>query len=88
MLPIEEHPPKETTAKVIADGRAAANRYKDEFLATLDQELRNPLAPIRNAVHNLGIDGLKIADVKTAKDVSPRQLAALEKLLDIQPPPV
>jgi len=45
-------------------------------------------APISNAVHYLGIDCLKIADVKTAKDVSLRRLAALEKLLDIQPPPV
>ena len=29
----------------------AADRQKDAFLATLAHELRNPLAPIRNAVH-------------------------------------
>ena len=32
---------------------AAADRRKDEFLATLAHELRNPLSPIRNAVHVL-----------------------------------
>ncbi|WP_292456034.1 ATP-binding protein [Methylibium sp.] len=33
----------------------AADRRKDEFLATLAHELRNPLAPLRNAVHILQI---------------------------------
>jgi len=32
-----------------------SDRRKDEFLATLAHELRNPLAPIRNAVHLLGV---------------------------------
>ena len=34
-----------------AEELAAADRRKDEFLAMLAHELRNPLAPIRNAVH-------------------------------------
>jgi len=32
-----------------------ADRRKDEFIATLAHELRNPLAPIRNAVEMLGL---------------------------------
>ncbi|MCS0806418.1 PAS domain S-box protein [Massilia agilis] len=41
----------------------AADRRKDEFLATLAHELRNPLAPISNAVHLLGRpDGRRRAD--------------------------
>ncbi len=32
---------------------AAADRSKDEFLALLAHELRNPLAPLRNAAHVL-----------------------------------
>ncbi len=65
-----------------ADELAAANRNKDEFLATLAHELRNPLAPISNAVHYLGMDGLKITDVKTARDVIARQVAAMVRLVD------
>jgi signal transduction histidine kinase len=33
-----------------ADELAEVSRHKDEFLATLAHELRNPLAPIRNSV--------------------------------------
>ena len=65
-----------------ADELATANRNKDEFLATLAHELRNPLAPISNAVHYLGMDGLKITDVKTARNVIDRQVAAMVRLVD------
>ena len=51
-----------------------ADRRKDEFLATLAHELRNPLAPIRNAVQYLGMEGLTERDVKTARDVMERQV--------------
>lgn len=59
-----------------------ADRKKDEFLATLGHELRNPLAPIRNAVHYLGIEGLKEPDVKMARDIIARQLAVMVRLID------
>ena len=36
-----------------------ADRRKDEFLATLAHELRNPLAPIRNAVQMLEANGAR-----------------------------
>ena len=37
-----------------------ADRRKNEFLATLAHELRNPLAPIRNAVQILLLSGLEV----------------------------
>src|SRR4029077_3207688 len=55
---------------------------KDEFLATLAHELRNPLAPIRNAVQYLGMEGLTERDVKTARDVISRQVAVMVRLID------
>lgn len=65
-----------------ADELAEASRHKDEFLATLAHELRNPLSPIRNSVHYLGLDGLTERDVKSARDVITRQVAIMVRLID------
>ncbi len=65
-----------------ADELAEADRHKDEFLATLAHELRNPLAPIRNAVQYLGRDDLSEAGVKTAQAVIARQVAIMVRLVD------
>ena len=65
-----------------ADDLAEVSRNKDEFLATLAHELRNPLAPIRNAVHYLGMDGLTERDVQTGRDVISRQVAVMVRLID------
>jgi signal transduction histidine kinase len=58
-----------------------ADRRKDEFLATLAHELRNPLAPLRH-----GVDVLhKNPDSKTAadiRDMMDRQLVHLVRLID------
>jgi PAS domain S-box-containing protein len=61
---------------------AEASRHKDEFLATLAHELRNPLSPIRNSVHYLGLDGLSQQDVTTAREVITRQVAVMVRLID------
>jgi PAS domain S-box-containing protein len=65
-----------------ADELAEAGRHKDEFLATLAHELRNPLSPIRNSVHYLGLDGLTERDMKTAREVITRQVAIMVRLID------
>jgi PAS domain S-box-containing protein len=65
-----------------ADELAEAHRHKDEFLATLAHELRNPLAPIRNAIQYLGMEGLKGSDVQTARDVIARQVTVMVRLID------
>jgi len=59
-----------------------ADRQKDEFLATLAHELRNPLAPIRNAVEMIRHAGNGDERVQRARDVIERQLAHLTRLVD------
>ena len=68
--------------RVRADELAEINRHKDEFMATLAHELRNPLAPIRNAVQYLGMEGLTTRDVKAGRDVISRQVAVMARLID------
>jgi signal transduction histidine kinase len=59
-----------------------AGRRKDEFLATLAHELRNPLAPIRNAIHFLKLRGPGTSDVQWASEVIDRQVHGLGRLID------
>lgn len=65
-----------------ADELAEVNRHKDEFLATLAHELRNPLAPIRNAVQYLGMKGLTESEVKTGREIISRQVGVMVRLID------
>ncbi len=59
-----------------------AARRKDEFLATLSHELRNPLAPIRQAARLLQSPGLPERDSRWARDVIDRQVRSMSLLLD------
>jgi signal transduction histidine kinase/CheY-like chemotaxis protein len=59
-----------------------ADRRKDEFLATLAHELRNPLAPMRNAVAFLRAKGTSAPELRWAHDVIDRQVALMARLLD------
>jgi signal transduction histidine kinase len=59
-----------------------ANRHKDEFLAMLAHELRNPLAPIHNAVQLMRIAQLPPAQLVWAREVIERQVGHLTKLVD------
>jgi signal transduction histidine kinase len=59
-----------------------ANRLKDEFLAMLAHELRNPLAPIHNAVQLMRNPVLPAAQVAWARDLIARQVAHLTRLVD------
>src|SRR5436309_3108215 len=55
---------------------------KDEFLATLAHELRNPLAPIRNALQILKMPRVDAATVGRSRDMMERQVEHLVRLVD------
>jgi PAS domain S-box-containing protein len=60
-----------------------ADRRKDEFLATLAHELRNPLAPIRNAVQLLKRSPATDTAVRAAaQDIMERQVSHMVRLID------
>ena len=59
-----------------------ADRRKNEFLATLAHELRNPLAPVRNAVEILRMKGPDIPELHWARDIIDRQTQAMTRLID------
>jgi PAS domain S-box-containing protein len=59
-----------------------ADRRKDEFLAMLSHELRNPLAPIRNAVQVLSILGTSDHRFQEARDIIVRQVEHMTRLVD------
>jgi signal transduction histidine kinase/DNA-binding response OmpR family regulator len=59
-----------------------SDRLKNEFLAMLAHELRNPLAPIRNAVHVLQLPAAGPEQQQWAKEVISRQLQQMVRLVD------
>ncbi len=59
-----------------------ADRRKDEFLAVLAHELRNPLAPIRNAVAILRLKEPATPELQWARDVIDRQVVQMARLID------
>jgi PAS domain S-box-containing protein len=68
--------------KVAQEALRESDRRKDEFLAMLAHELRNPLAPIRNALQILRLTGGNgQADAPTF-DMMERQLGQMVRLID------
>jgi signal transduction histidine kinase len=57
-------------------------RRKDEFLAMLAHELRNPLAPVLNALRIMNMPGVADADLRSARDMMDRQIQHLTRLVD------
>ncbi len=58
------------------------DRRKDEFLATLAHELRNPLAPIRNALQILNMPRVDAETVQRSREMMERQVHHLVRLVD------
>lgn len=59
-----------------------ADRHKDEFIAILAHELRNPLAPIRAAVDVMSLMPLEHSQLRWAREVIDRQTTHLSRLVD------
>lgn len=59
-----------------------ADRRKDEFLATLAHELRNPLAPLRNSIHLLQLTAAEDDRIATMCEIMERQVNHLVRLVD------
>jgi signal transduction histidine kinase/ActR/RegA family two-component response regulator len=75
---------KETEERRLAESALlAADRRKDEFLATLAHELRNPLAPMVNAIELLNdTAATKPQAARQAREIVSRQLAHLVRLIE------
>src|SRR5712692_3032446 len=63
------------------DSLRETDRRKDEFLATLAHELRNPLAPIRNAIQVIRLSSDRAAR-EQARTMMERQLTQMVRLVD------
>ena len=71
-----------TEQKRLEQSLRDADRRKNELLATLAHELRNPLAPIRNAVEILRLKGPPDPTLESARTMIDRQLTHLIRLID------
>jgi PAS domain S-box-containing protein len=71
-----------TERKRAEEALKAADRQKNEFLAVLAHELRNPLAPVRTALHILKAPGVSEEAVRRAQSMMERQVGLLVRLVD------
>jgi len=71
-----------TQRKEVEQHLLETHRQKDEFLATLAHELRNPLAPIRSGLQLLKFDHVSDEDADEALEIMERQISHLVHLVD------
>jgi PAS domain S-box-containing protein len=88
VYPVEDRQVIQCNIRDISDRKRAedalreADCRKDEFLAMLAHELRNPLAPIRNAAQVMRLKATDDQDVQWAAGVVERQVQQLTRLVD------
>ncbi|RZA01087.1 MAG: PAS domain S-box protein, partial [Moraxellaceae bacterium] len=68
--------------KLTQDALRAADRRKDEFLAMLAHELRNPLAPISAAADLLQLANINSSQIKQTSEIIARQVKHMTSLVD------
>lgn len=73
---------RDMTDKRKVEHLQAADRHKNEFLAMLSHELRNPLAPIRNGVELLKMSASLEPEIRETANMMERQVVHLVRLVD------
>jgi len=81
-LDVTDRRTAEVQLRQLAADLSEADRRKDEFLATLAHELRNPLAPIRNGLQLMKMPGVQAATVEQTRSMMDRQLTHMVRLID------
>ena len=79
---ITERKRDEEKLRQLAADLSEAHHRKDEFLATLAHELRNPLAPIRNGLQLMKLVGGQPANIEQTRSMMERQLTQMVRLVD------
>ena len=81
-LDITERKRADDALRSLAADLSDMDRRKDEFLATLAHELRNPLAPIRSGLQLLQLTDINEKEAQQTRGMMERQLAQLVRLVD------
>jgi PAS domain S-box-containing protein len=71
-----------TERKRVEEALREADRRKDEFLALLAHELRNPLAPLRNGLEVMRLAARDPSAVAQAREMMARQVGHMVRLID------
>jgi PAS domain S-box-containing protein len=79
---LTEHKHAEDALRKLAAELSEADRRKNEFLATLAHELRNPLAPIRNGLHVMRLASDNPDRIAQVREMMERQVAQMVHLVD------
>lgn len=82
MLDITEHKRSQALLHIQEEELQRANRRKDEFIALLAHELRNPLAPIQTGLDLLKMSPVASGSVTNTLAIMDRQLSHLVRLID------
>lgn len=82
VLDFTERKRMEESLRRQAEALQAADRRKDDFLATLSHELRNPLAPLRNAVQILALRGNDPEVVARTNELLDRQVQQMVRMVE------
>jgi len=81
-LDVTERKTAEIQLRQLSADLSEADRRKDEFLATLAHELRNPLAPIRTGLQLMKLARGQQATIEQTRSMMERQLAQMVRLVD------